>query len=493
MRKIGYIKKATGISGKIFLLFFFLTGLIRGAWGQDYRLAPRDTSDVRFINSRKFFIYKVEKGETLFYLSQKFKIPQEEIREFNPELNRAGLKAKMKLWIPAYSWLHTSHEVNDSVPSVQAPEKYKTGHSRFRVAILCNFSLPSVFIPSLGDTDSTYIQEPMDPGLISNLEFYEGCQHAAELLRASGIKPSLYVFDTQGDSARTGKFLKNQEMEDLDAIITNEEGGVLRKLNRFSRQHQIKLLSAGINSTDLIADNPSGISLLPSSLLQCSEMGRRMSEMNPGAHCILVKTSVWKETERLNAFRDGWKKQQEGTISVVEYSKSGVQGIQNAFGKGVRNIIFIPTSNEDLVTQMLNGLRDAVSSVDFSVAGLPTWLSFETLDPNLMEFSHCYLFSSGYINKDDLHVNSFRRFFRDRYNTEPGESAYQGYDAMNFLGGKFRNYIPGSKDNSSVIYKGLYSDYHFVKTTQGECLENDFIYLIRFSDFLPQLVNSGGQ
>ncbi|MBK6837850.1 MAG: LysM peptidoglycan-binding domain-containing protein [Bacteroidetes bacterium] len=68
-------------------------------------LTKKDTSEVRFVNSRKFFIYKVGKGETLFSISQKFRIPQEEIHQFNPDLAREGLKGKMKLWIPAYSWL----------------------------------------------------------------------------------------------------------------------------------------------------------------------------------------------------------------------------------------------------------------------------------------------------------------------------------------------------------------------------------------------------
>ena len=68
-------------------------------------LTKKDTSEVRFVNSRKFFIYKVGKGETLFSISQKFRIPQEDIHQFNPDLAREGLKGKMKLWIPAYSWL----------------------------------------------------------------------------------------------------------------------------------------------------------------------------------------------------------------------------------------------------------------------------------------------------------------------------------------------------------------------------------------------------
>ena len=87
-----------GISIHLFFLFFF-----NSIHAQT--LSKEDTSNVKFLNSRKFFIYKVEKGETLFNISQKFKIPQEEIVQFNHEIEKNGLKAKMKIWVPAYSWL----------------------------------------------------------------------------------------------------------------------------------------------------------------------------------------------------------------------------------------------------------------------------------------------------------------------------------------------------------------------------------------------------
>ena len=64
-------------------IVFFLIGICLAQFSFGQTLTKKDTADIRFLNSRKFYIYKVDKGETLFSISQKFKIPQEEILEFN--------------------------------------------------------------------------------------------------------------------------------------------------------------------------------------------------------------------------------------------------------------------------------------------------------------------------------------------------------------------------------------------------------------------------
>src|SRR5688572_12682581 len=89
----------------IYLLTVFVVMTITSLQSCSQTITPKDTASVQFINSRKFYIYKVSKGETLFSISQKFKIPQEEILQFNREVEKDGLKNKMKLWVPAYSWL----------------------------------------------------------------------------------------------------------------------------------------------------------------------------------------------------------------------------------------------------------------------------------------------------------------------------------------------------------------------------------------------------
>src|SRR5688572_23915035 len=63
---------------KLILLCIVLSGCFvnRPATAQDYVLDKKDTSEVRYINKKKFFIYKVEKGETLYSLTKKFGVTE---------------------------------------------------------------------------------------------------------------------------------------------------------------------------------------------------------------------------------------------------------------------------------------------------------------------------------------------------------------------------------------------------------------------------------
>ena len=264
-------------------------------------LTKKDTSEVRFVNSRKFFIYKVGKGETLFSISQKFRIPQEEIHQFNPDLAREGLKGKMKLWIPAYSWL----KKEDIKKEEQKVEDINPKEKEFKTSFFTKLNLSRIYLP--GEVhDSSYVHEPLEKEIETNLQFYQGMQSALVRLKGQGLKVHLTVYDTEEDSSRLSKLLFKSELQNQELLITNLGGTELKKLNEYSNKHQSAFLVAGTNVTDQIKMNPQAIALFPSSLLQCRMMGKRAAVLFPDANCIVVKTSQIKENERSLIFRQGW-------------------------------------------------------------------------------------------------------------------------------------------------------------------------------------------
>ena len=73
---------------------------------------------------------------------------------------------------------------------------------------------------------------------------------------------------------------------------------------------------------------------------------------------------------------------------------------------------------------------------------------------------------------------SFRKFFRNEYMTDPGEEAYQGYDAVMLI-------AKGMADKSGELnvseYQGLFSTYRF-KTVAG-VNENQFIHMVKYEGY----------
>jgi LysM repeat protein len=396
-----------------FLCLFITVVSALNSYSQE--LTKEDTSNVRFLNSRKFYIYKVEKGETLYSISQKFKIPQEEIKQFNKEIESEGLKAKMKLWIPAYSW-----QKNESAKVVQEPE-LKKAVSVLNIAVISFLNLPKTYTAI--DTSSTYIEEPLNREIKENLEFIEGAMLSAEEFKNQKVKIHLHLVDSENDSIKVLRKLK--KIESLDAIITNEFGGVLKNISAYSKINKVILISCAINTYEVIKNNEYAYSLFPSSGKQCEQMGKFSGMYFNNSVLLTVKSGSIKENERTSFFRSGWTNSGGDRKIEIDYSKGSNDVLADSLLKNKTNVIFLSSSNEDYVSSILNNLNTKILDHNVRVVGLPTWQYFETIDFKLIENCNVYLFSSGFIDFSNAAVTEFRKKFRDKYSTEPLESAYQ--------------------------------------------------------------------
>ncbi len=451
-------------------IILFLIGVLLTQFSYSQTLTKKDTADVRFLNSRKFYIYKVEKGETLFSISQKFHIPQEEILEFNKDVNQQGLKAKTKLWIPAYSWLNKENKSEGVLEEEleKNPEK-----NTYKIAIIATLNLHKIYLQDSTLLDSSYVEEAIEREIQNSLSFIEGATRSAELLKSDGLKSQIFILDSEQDSVKLNSKLK---IHSPDVVITNENGNVLKFLTHYCDTKNIRLLSCGINTTEVIRESKNSVAMFPSSLSQCEEMGYFNAKYFPGAVAITLKSTQAKENERSSAFKEGWKKGGGGKILYLDFAKGGVTALVDSLSKTKNNVIFISSSNEDIVSAILSGLKERISENTITVAGLPTWQYFETIDQNLIDQCNVYIFSSGFVNYNSAIVESFRKYFREKYNGEPSEAAFQGYDAMLFAGKNLLKY--GKKFISSgktIEVEGIFSEYKI----ESEAKENKVIHVFQ--------------
>ncbi len=455
------------MSIKKILLFIGLL-LTQVSFGQT--LTKKDTSDIRFLNSRKFYMYKVEKGETLFSISQKFNIPQEEIIQFNKNVSEQGLKAKSKLWIPAYSWLKKD---SAEVATIEEAEEVNPDKKLYKIAVVSTLNLPKLYVPDTAIIESSYVDEAIERDILNSLSFIQGATRSAEILKADGFKSHIVILDSEQDSLKLKSKLK---LHSPDLIITNENGSILKFLTQFSDQKNIRLLSCGINTTELIKESKNSVALFPSSLSQCEEMGYFNAKYFPGAVALTIKTPQAKENERTVAFKNGWKTGGGGKSIYLDYSKGGAKALADSLAKTKNNVIFISSSNEDMVSTILGELKEHVLDKTITVAGLPTWQYFETIDQNLMDKCNVYIFSSGFIQYGSTEVENFRKFYRETYSGEPSEFAFQGYDALLFAAKNLMKYGKKFISTGKTMYvDGIFSEYEI----ENSAKENKIIHVFQ--------------
>jgi LysM repeat protein len=88
------------------LVFIFSFLFVVAAFGQN--------------NPERFLTHKVKKKETLYGLSRKYNVSIEQIKEFNPLIEKIGLKKRMQIKIPVYPII----EAPKAVPLKEGLEKY---------------------------------------------------------------------------------------------------------------------------------------------------------------------------------------------------------------------------------------------------------------------------------------------------------------------------------------------------------------------------------
>lgn len=83
--------------------------------------APQDSVRLVTIDGKKYILYEVEAGETLYSISRKYKVLIDDVKEANPEL-RQGLKAGQIIKIP----YNKPEEVQGSKPKVHVVQQGET-------------------------------------------------------------------------------------------------------------------------------------------------------------------------------------------------------------------------------------------------------------------------------------------------------------------------------------------------------------------------------
>ena len=479
------MKKATCFYYVFFLLFYFFHYSVASA--QQSTLSKKDTAEVRSINQRKFYIYKVEKEETLSSIIEKFGIPKEEVEEFNPEL-KEGLKVKMKLWIPALSYTKKSEAITES---------HETGHRDevYRVALITALNIPQNYSFDSTLVDSVFLKSEPGEETIANLEYYEGMLLAFDSLKKDKLKVHLYLFDSENNSLALNEHLNNPVMKTMDLIVSN--GNILstRLINSFSKKNHILFSSFAMNATDWLKDNSKAIAMFPSSLTQCREMGKFAAAKFRHSNAIVLNTALNKENERSDAFKKGWSDAMDKKIKIVTYS-SGSHKVTSdsltAFQKTIKshlvnnedNLIFVPSSNEEFVSTLIYELKEFSEQFRITLIGLPTWQHFETIDPLFLELLNVHIFTSSFVNYNSEASLRFRKLFFDTYNVEPMDAAFQGFDhgmiARSLLVNnerKLDDYLEESR------YKGLLTNYQFKRIPAFSFFENQYITVCNYRNY----------
>ena len=430
-------------------------------------------------------MHKVKRKETIFSISRKYNLTEDELMAANPEIKK-GLKKGAWLCIPYAS---DEKETDAFIVDVQRTppsdlelfnKNKETPHriSTIKTAIILPFML-----------DGGRKQEAL-----RMVEYYEGFLMAVDSLKRRGANIELHVFDSKNDGNTIRQILNKRELKEMDIIFGPLHQQNVKLLADFSKEHNIRLVVPFTSKDDEVFNNPSIYQInTPQSYLY-SEVFEHFSRQFPNANLIVLETSNGQDQhkkeflEGLNvmAKKNGFP-MKKVNIDNIESSLATVESLIRAD----KTNLFIPTSGSDAalnkVIPMLQLIKGKQIEAPMHLFGYPEWQTY-TAD-RLQDFFDLdtYFYSSFYTNNllpsAKNFINGYHKWYKkEMINTYP-KYGMLGFDTGFYFLHGLATYGTDLENNLDRIdLTPIQTGFKFSRVSNWGGFVNKKVFFVRFTN-----------
>ena len=433
----------------------------------------------------KYSYYKVMPKEGFYRLKLKLGLEQTEIEALNPELKETGLKSGMILKIP-----HTDNMVSvdgveeEATNLVSKISDYDTKH----IAIMLPFRMHRVDFDSISDAKKSLKK---DPYLNVSLDFHSGVLMALDSLKTLGVSLKVDVYDTRYEVSEVSRILKENNFENVDAVIGPLTPASFNKVATELRKYNTPVISP-IGTKLKLHDNV--FQSRPSDkLLKTKVVNFVKSDSLVGNIIVIADTkniTVANEIKR------------EFNAATLVYSRKNNEGkdeffvtkedIEAALKPG-KNMVFLETQNEGYasnVTSVLASLNNRVDPEKLEEAAPEIVLvttkinsAFEGDQINNTHLSnlqfHFATASKEYSENDN---NAFVKKYNKLYNITPNKRAVKGFDlTMDVVLRLVSSEDLYTSINNAPLTEYVENKFAYKKKLFGGYF-NDSVYLVKYDD-----------
>ena len=468
-----------------------------------------------------FIFHVVQKQETVFSLVRLYDITEDILFEHNPDAKN-GLMIGQTLKIPKVNGLENESimlAADKVLPDSIAYEKRTTiaysdsirfggckkGTTKqiepYQIAVMLPFYLEKndeeYYIDSSEVDDfgeKIYERVYHQPYYVyaksfNFIEFYEGILLAVDSLKKTGLSINLHVYDTESDTSRIKEILDFPELSTMDLIIGPIFNHEVKLVSKFSKEHNIKMVSPLSDNLKLVDENPYLFQIYPSFTAQIEKFAEYVANFKE-KNIVLVHNGDSLSYHSVQMVKDKIFSyiSYDTILSSVKFKEvvfqDSINVFEHAIDKELENIFIVPSNEEAFVTDVINNLNTLKAfGENIKVVGLSRWQRFKNVDAEFYFNLNLSIATPFFIDyhKDD--IKAFVLKYRDNFNTEPTQMAIHGYDVGLYFLSAFKDF---GSDFSNCVYNYnidlLQADYHFVKWYKHSGFENTGVYIVKYYD-----------
>ena len=392
-------------------------------------------------------IYTVKQGDTLYSLSKKFGVSVADLILINPQL-RWGLKTGMVLNLSGErqispfahtdtldirsitSFRYHSDIICDSIRNNRNPQPIKVVmllpfHARELLA------LDTITNDSARKANENY--KYLNRG-INFTEFYEGFLIAVDSIQKLGAQVTLFTYDTKSDTMQIEQILKELEIIRPDLIFGPILPENIKHVSVYAQTNSIPIvLPLSSHKNKATNGNPYAITLIPdidTELNYCADYLSQFHDKN----IILIhnedslgslKIDEFRET--LFAYFSSKSTYEEVLYKEIRLNDTSEKNLAHTLRENIDNVVFIVSSNEAYVSNIIGLLRINQSlGYNIQAFGLPVWRSFDNLRIELLHQLNTVIYVPFFIDYTSKKTQKFLTQARSKLGHEPYRKVKNG-------------------------------------------------------------------
>ena len=416
----------------------------------------------------EYLIIEVQKLETLYSITKKFELSEEELLALNPEISQ-GIKEGMLLKVP-----------NNTISGKPLFVDFVPENHELKIAMM---------LPFKSKRDSLNFKE--DRLLKITTDFYFGALMAIDSLKNQGMSVHMKVFDTENNRALANKISNQVELQEFDAVI-----GPLFLSNVKTVSQNLKygkpLIVSPISMKDHSnIDNKKLVQERASLVNHTEEMMNYVKNTYEDQDLIVIKNDSKRSEEQFNRIIGTLRSlNPEKEVKVLEPKDGYINPdefrvFRDTLDRNIVNWFFVTDNDPAYLGDVFNNLGVFPEVDSLIVFGFEKGRNYNKIDNNFLARVNFHYCSNTYVDQNSASYKAFESAYRRKYFGFPTSYSIEGFDVTYDLLLRLVN-------EEDLINQGfserIATKYDFIENTSGSIVNNG-IYIIRYDGLVKKVMN----
>ena len=453
-----------------FILFLFLTTCLYNVKSQDTFYPAANN----FSSEKKYTYHVILPKETMYSVSKKYNIKEEELAEANPGLCVQTFFIGKMIKIP----------LNNANNTITTPAGYDYREERTTIlTIRDNFINVALLLP-FG------VKEKTNPAnlQLKMVEYYEGFLLALDSLKKKGISVHVFVRDIGNDTKFLRQTLQTDDFKKMNLIIGGFADEQIKLLSEFSNQHEIPYIVPFASKCDEILKNPFLFQINTPAGYLYTRASKAFLNKYRNYNIIFIQEDNADRADFLFILKNDLAVENI-PYTVIDYSGKFVSELQSKLNTFKNNILIPSSGKQEFLSKILPTLTTISQKPEYNLSlfGYPEWQTYDLgdLSENLYDLNTT-IYTNFYIKQNTPEARNFyRRFFK--WYSRPTSNSYPKYSVLGYDTGMFFIQIInkfGASFETNINnfrYEGIQTNFHYQRINDWSGMVNANVFFVNFN------------